>query len=157
MRGSPKIPAAAKRLEDVLQRLRDAGHRVTPQRVAILEALVTDPGHPSAERLYKAVSGRFPSMSLATVYKTLSLLKDQSEVLELGFAGQENRYDGLMPRPHPHLICTRCGQIVDPPFLDLEGLTREMAERTGFVIDHHRLDFYGLCPACQDEKRKGLR
>jgi len=134
-----------------MARLREAGHRATPQRAAILEALLADRCHPCAEKIYKAVSRRFPSMSLATVYKTLALLKEMGEVLELGFAGQENRYDGLIPRPHPHLVCTRCGEIVDPPFLDLDALTREMAAKTGYRIDHHRLDFHGLCPRCQED------
>ena len=142
------------RLEQMVSRLKARGHRMTPQRLAVFKAILAEAGHPSAEQVFRAVAGEYPSMSLATVYKTLTLLKQEGEVLELGFAGQESRYDGLIPKPHPHLVCRRCGEIVDPPFLDLEPLTRDMADRTGYRIDFHRLDFYGLCPRCQGEAAK---
>jgi Fur family peroxide stress response transcriptional regulator len=143
-----------RRLEEIAQRLRSGGHRMTPQRMAILEAIL-DGAHPSAEDIFKAVAGRYPTLSLATVYKTLALLKEEGEVLELGFGGHESRYDAVIPDPHPHLICTRCGEIVDPPFMNLDAAVRVMAERTGFRVDSHRLDFFGLCPRCQAEARSG--
>ena len=139
------------RLERLIARMRAQGHRISPQRRAILEAFLSNTGHPSVEMVFALVSRRFPSMSLATVYKTLTVLKEMDEVLELSFAGQESRFDARMPKPHPHLVCTRCGRIVDPPFIDLAAATRDMARHTGFRIERHRLDFYGLCPSCQGE------
>ena len=142
-------PAAARRYQDMLERLRAQGKRLTPQRLAILEHLSRSRAHPSAEIIFRDLSARFPSMSLATVYKTLTMLKEHGQVLELGFAGQESRFDGHIPHPHPHLVCTRCGAIVDPPEVPLEEITQAMAQATGFRILSHRLDFYGLCPACR--------
>jgi Fur family peroxide stress response transcriptional regulator len=135
----------------MVSHLQESGHRITPQRYSILKVLVESEEHPSAEDIYRKLSDIFPTMSLATVYKTLTLLKQEGEVLELGFSDLGNRYDGNKPYPHPHVICTACGAVVDPPHFDVEILTREMVLATGFTIKTHRLDFYGLCPACQEK------
>lgn len=137
------------RLEQMVQRLKDNDHRITPQRFAILKVLAHSHNHPSAEDIYSQLVELYPTMSLATVYKTIALLKLHEEVLELEFSDLGNRYDGSKPYPHPHVICTGCGAIRDPSLLDMEKLTRKMAEETGFAITAHRLDFYGLCPECR--------
>lgn len=144
-RQSPEERVAA-----MVQRLREGEHRITPQRLAILEVLATSKGHPSADEIYRQLRGSFPTMSPATVYKTLAVLKSRGEVLELEFSEQANRYDGRRPYPHPHVICTACGVVVDPSFLGLEELTSRMMAETGFVISTHRLDFFGLCPSCRN-------
>ena len=104
------------RLEKMIKVLRDAGRRITPQRLAVLKILAESSNHPSVEMIYSQVKKRFPTTSLATVYKTVTLLKELQEVLELGFAGGGSRYDGKRPFPHPHVVCTKCGAIVDPQF-----------------------------------------
>ena len=72
-------------------------------------------------------------------------------MLELEFSEWGNRYDGNRPYPHPHVICTRCGAIADSERIDLDAFASRMAGDTGYRIDAHRLDFYGLCPACQQQ------
>jgi Fur family peroxide stress response transcriptional regulator len=95
---------AATRLDELLQRLRKAGHRLTPQRVAIVRQLLERDDHPSVEQLHTAILAEFPTTSLATVYKTIHLLKQLGEVLELGFGELGSRYDGRHPpAPAPHL------------------------------------------------------
>ncbi|GAB7080955.1 transcriptional repressor [Megalodesulfovibrio paquesii] len=138
----------------MLTRLKSIGHRLTPQRMAILRELAARHDHPSVEQLHQRVLEQYPNTSLATVYKTVTLLKQAGEVLELGFSEQDNRYDGVHPLPHPHLICTRCGTILDPESPDtqraaLERMASQLAAETGFAVATFRLDFYGLCPACQ--------
>ncbi len=145
----PKEMTAEERVEQMVNRLREGEHRITPQRLGILRILANSDGHPSAEAIHGALISHYPTMSLATVYKTLSLLKQEGEVLELQFSELGNRYDGYKPYPHPHVICTDCGEIVDPSLLDMEEITGKMMAETGFKIMTHRLDFYGLCPACQ--------
>lgn len=140
-----------KRLEQIIEALRDKGHRLTPQRLAMLRIIAQSAGHPSAEQIYEQLTGDFPTTSLATVYKTLSLLKDIGEVLELNFASVGSRYDGNRPYPHPHAICARCGQILDAEFEDVAGISQEIARQTGFKITHHQLTFFGLCPQCQED------
>jgi Fur family peroxide stress response transcriptional regulator len=140
---------ARTRFEELVERLRGAGHRLTPQRVALLRLLAASDGHPSASDLYDQLHAQFPTTSLGTVYKTLNLLKDMDEVLELGFSDDDNRYDGNKPYAHPHLICIRCHRIVDPQVSMAQDLVREVAEQSGYQIVSHRLDFYGVCPDCQ--------
>jgi len=128
------------------------GLRMTPQRLAILRALVMHPGHPTVEELHRSLLPQFSSMSLATVYKTISLLKGLGEVLELEFSSRDNRFDGHNPHPHPHLICTGCGRGLDPLVPDLAGMISDLSQRTGFSVTSHRLDFYGLCPDCRNKR-----
>jgi Fur family peroxide stress response transcriptional regulator len=139
------------RLDQMIKVLKEKGRRLTPQRLAVLNILAKSKGHPSVETIYETVKATFPTTSLATVYNTVNLLKDAHEVLELGFHNLGSRYDGNKPYPHPHAICTGCGEIVDPDCPSLEGLTQEMANRTGFNITHHQVYFFGLCPRCQQK------
>lgn len=137
------------RLDQLIQTLKERGHRLTPQRLAVLKVLAQSPNHPSVEEVHQLVRRDFPTTSLATIYKTVHLLKEMGEILELGFAEWGSRYDGRRPYPHPHVICTQCGAVVDPDFPGMAEMARDMAEKTGFFITHHRLDFFGLCPRCR--------
>ncbi len=139
------------RLDKMITALKEAGRRITPQRLAVLKILARSTDHPSVEEIFQVVKQDFPTTSLATIYKTVSLLKELGEVLELGFSDWGNRYDGNRPYPHPHVICTRCGAIVDPLFPAMEDMANEIEELSGYRLTHHRIDFFGLCPRCQKE------
>ena len=138
------------RFEELVAKLREQEHRLTPQRIALLRLLAASDGHPSASQLYEQMKDQFPTTSLGTVYKTLNVLKEIDEVLELGFSGDDNRYDGKRPYPHPHLICIRCQKILDPEVSLAQSLIQEVAQSSGYQVVGHRLDFYGLCPDCQE-------
>ena len=144
-------PDAQARIDAMLAKLKSRDFRITPQRYAVLQILAASHDHPSVSEIYEAVRIKFPTTSLATVYKTVSLLKDIDEVLELGFHDGNNRYDGTRPFPHPHVICTQCKKIMDPELAGLEDLSAEMSLMTGYRIISHRLDFFGLCPDCQKQ------
>jgi Fur family peroxide stress response transcriptional regulator len=135
------------RLNDLLGSLKNAGHRITPQRLAILRILAESREHPSVDQIYRQVRENFPTTSLATVYNTLERLKEIDEVLELPFGGG-NRYDGRNPSRHPHLVCTVCGRIEDLS-IDLTPTEADVAASSGYSRVHHRLEFYGVCPHCQ--------
>ena len=135
------------RLDDLVAKMKSAGHRITPQRLAIAKIVVESGEHPSVEQIYRQVRKDFPTTSLATVYNTLERLKEMGEVLELPFSGG-SRYDGLNPHPHPHLRCTVCGAIEDLD-INLGPAAQEVAARKGYADVHHRLEFYGVCPRCQ--------
>lgn len=137
------------RLQQMIERLKKSEFRITPQRYAVLNVLAKSPDHPSAESIHAELIDHYPTMSLATVYKTINLLKREGEILELEFSDLGNRYDGKKPYPHPHVICTECGKIIDPSQFNLDEITSKMMEETGFKILTHRLDFYGICPGCQ--------
>jgi Fur family transcriptional regulator, peroxide stress response regulator len=140
------------RLEKMLAKLRSHDFRITPQRLAILRILSVSEDHPSAEQVYEKVKINFPTTSLATVYKTIALLKELNEILELGFPDTGNRYDGNKPFPHPHFICVKCGKIVDPELSCLDEVVKEMSKNTGCTILHHRMDFFGVCAECRDAR-----
>jgi Fur family peroxide stress response transcriptional regulator len=140
------------RLEELTRRLRERGFRLTPQRMAVLKILAASQGHPSVEQIYNQVKPDFPMTSLGTIYKTVALLKEMGEVLELGFSDDGNRYDGNKPYPHPHLVCIKCKTILDPEIPTLAILPQEIGEKTGYQIVSHRLDFYGICPRCQEKE-----
>jgi Fur family peroxide stress response transcriptional regulator len=139
---------AQTRLQEIIAKLKARGNRITPQRVAVLRILAASADHPSVEQIYELVRKDFPTTSIASVYKTIELLKEAGEVLELEFAGG-NRYDGSRPYPHPHLVCIRCRRIVDPEMVGLDDFSKQLAERTGYRIVNERLDFFGVCPECQ--------
>lgn len=145
------------RFQEMLGRLKQNGLRLTPQRMAIVRILAGSTAHPSVEQIHTAVRQNFPTTSLATVYKTVSMLKEMGEVMELGFGDSRNRYDANQPFTHPHLICTHCRQITDAHPATLHHLAEELARKSGYRILNHRLDFYGICPACQTkEPRTGV-
>lgn len=135
----------------MLDKLRSLDFRITPQRLAVLRILSASEDHPTAEQIFEKVKTEFPTTSLATIYKTIALLKSLNEVLELGFPDGSNRYDGNKPFPHPHVVCVRCRKIMDPELISLDELKDEISKKTGFRIQHHRLDFFGLCRECQED------
>jgi len=133
----------------IIQKLKRKGFRLTPQRFAVVKILANNEEHLSAQEIYERVKKDIPFTSFATIYRTVALLRDMGEVMELGFADEGNRYDGARPYPHPHLVCIQCKKILDPKVPSLEELPRKLAKKTGFQILNHRLDFFGLCPECQ--------
>jgi Fur family peroxide stress response transcriptional regulator len=141
-----------RRFEIITQKLRDNGYKITPQRLAIAKILAKSEGHPSVENIHAQIKKDFPTMSLATVYKNILLIKSLGEVLELGFPDGSNRYDGNKPYPHPHVICIKCKKIVDLDLDSLDEMKKEVALETDFKILNHRLDFFGICSNCMSEK-----
>ena len=146
------------KLTVLVNTLKKRGHRITPQRMAILRIFTESEEHPSVEQVYERIRPDYPMTSLATVYKTVVLLKEEGEILELGFANGRSRYDAKKPYPHPHLICVRCQRILDPEIGTLETLPLELSRKYGYQIVSHRLDIYGICPECQAiEPKEGGR
>ena len=142
------IANSKERFDSILKKLKENNHKLTPQRLAIIKILANSEGHPNVEKIYEKLQADFPTMSLATVYRNVMILKSLGEVLELGFPDGSNRYDGNKPYPHPHVICTKCKKIIDPDLTTLKDMTTEVADETGFKILTHRLDFFGVCRDC---------
>ena len=132
----------------MLSRLREQAFRITPQRLAIMEVLSVSEDHPNVEQIHEKITKDFPITSSATIYNTINVLKSLDEILELGFADKGARYDGAKPYPHPHVICTECGRIVDPEHIITDDLSLRISEETGYKITRHQLDFFGSCPDC---------
>ena len=139
-------------LERTVRYLRERGVRITPQRQAILEYLDQTDSHPTAETIHKWLSSRMKGISLATVYNILHLYRDLGIVMELSYGDMSSRYDGNFVN-HYHITCRDCGGVFDY-HRDLVVGIEERAERdTGFKDVIHRVEFVGVCPGCQTEKK----
>jgi len=140
------------RFDLIIRKLKANGQKLTPQRLAIVKTLIHSEGHPTVEMIYEQLRETFPTMSLATVYRNVLMIKSLGEVLELGFPDGSNRYDGKKPYPHPHAVCIQCKKIIDPDVESLANMTETVAKQTGFKIVSHRLDFFGICPECLQQR-----
>lgn len=134
-------------LKEALDTLKVSGVRITPQRHAILEYLINSMAHPTADEIYKALEGKFPNMSVATVYNNLRVFKDVGLVKELTYRDSSSRFD-FTTHDHYHAICESCGKIVDFQYPGLDEVEQFASHVTGFKVSHHRLEVYGLCPDC---------
>jgi len=128
--------------------LRAAGHRLTPQRRAIIQYLAATETHPTARRIREEVGKTRPSLSLATVYNTLGTLLRLGLIKLLEF-GEENRVETNLT-PHINLVCTGCDRIIDFPEGKLYS-PQDLLEKTGFQVLDFRLEYYGLCRDCREK------
>lgn len=139
------------RLQMAIHTLKQSGVRITPQRHAVLEYLLTSRTHPTADEIYRALEGKFPNMSVATVYNNLRILKEIGLVQELTYGDDSSRFDSNTEF-HYHIICKDCGKIVDFHYPTLDEIESLAAKVTGFEISHHRMELYGTCKECADIK-----
>jgi Fur family transcriptional regulator, peroxide stress response regulator len=144
------VPADEVRVNQLVERFQAAGHRLTPQRRAVLRLLATTRVHPTVEQIHAAVVAGHPGIGLATVYNTLELLEGLGEVLTLDLGEGRRRYDARRPEPHLHVVCTACGRVDDVEGVSVEQLPAAVASRTGYHVVDYRFDVRGVCPACQD-------
>jgi Fur family transcriptional regulator, peroxide stress response regulator len=138
---SAKINAA-------IDNLKSVGVRITPQRHAILEHLIQSMSHPTADEIYKALEGKFPNMSVATVYNNLRVFKEAGLVKELTYGDSSSRFD-CVTTDHYHIICDSCGKIVDFHYPGLDEVESLAESVTGFDVGRHRMEIYGVCPDCK--------
>ena len=133
----------------VVQQLRQGGVRVTPQRLAIAEAVLNSTDHPTVQQIHERVQQHFPSMTLATVYSTLGVLSRSGLIQELPFAKQ-SRYESNVS-PHVNLVCIGCGNIADADDSSeiIVRLRDQVSNETRFRVMWQRVDFHGWCRTCQ--------
>ena len=140
----------------IIEALRKKGYKATSQRIAICRFALRSRDHPTAQSVYREVKPVHPTVSLATIYKTLHVLKELRLVQELAFVDGETRFDSYM-EPHANLVCRRCGNISD---ID-DPMTREMvarvAARARFTLIGQRLDIYGICQRCSHRTKPASR
>ena len=143
------MTVSEQQLEEAIDTLKESGVRITPQRHAVLDFLLNSKEHPTADEIYKALEGKFPNMSVATVYNNLRVLKEIGLVRELTYGDSSSRFD-CDTTEHYHIICEDCGKIVDfyyPTLDEVESLAEQV---TGFEVSHHRMELYGTCPDCKE-------
>ena len=128
------------------------GHNLkhTKQREAILDVFLTLKGHTTSEELYQKVRAQHPNIGYTTVYRTMKLLCEAGLAQEASFDGI-TRYE-IAHEHHDHLVCMRCGKIIEFECEMIEGAQRNIAERYGFRILRHRHELYGHCQECQQKR-----
>lgn len=139
-------------MQEAVAVLRDKGFKATPQRMAVYDALRAALTHPHAEDLYKELQPKYPTMSLATVYKSLEALcaAGLAQVIRIG--DEACRYDANTSC-HAHVCCTCCGRVEDVSNADGRELAAEIEAQTHYELMGRQLYFYGICPICRKDKR----
>ena len=137
-------------LKDALDTLKSTGVRITPQRLAILEYMISSMSHPTADDIYRALEPNFPNMSVATVYNNLRVFREAGLVKELPFGDSSSRFD-FVTNDHYHIICQDCGTIVDFHYPALDEVEHVASHVTGFQVNSHRMEIYGKCPSCANK------
>ncbi|MBI3960006.1 MAG: transcriptional repressor [Chloroflexi bacterium] len=128
-------------------RLRAAGYRLTPARLAVLAVVETSHAHLTPALVLDEAKTHAPQIGRATVYRTLELLTELG-VLRPIYLGDGGVYFIRAEGGHHHLVCTGCGQMVEFDECMAEEMIHDLQERFGFQIDSHLLEFHGRCPAC---------
>jgi Fe2+ or Zn2+ uptake regulation protein len=137
--------------EDLINQLREKGLKLTPQRLAIIDALVKNcKAHPGASLIYKDARKKAKSVSLSTVYAALKEFSEKGLIKSLEFDRMENRYDGNLSE-HINLICESCGTILDYN-LPATVEPKDIARKSGFVVTEARMEYYGHCRDCLKRK-----
>ena len=130
--------------------LKEIGLKVTPQRQAILNLLQGNQNHPSAETIYSDISKRYPGISFATVYNTLSKLTDAGEIRELDIDPNKKGFDPCRT-PHAHFYCKGCGEVFD--IACDTSLPLNIKKIAGHYLDSIQLNFRGVCKDCRRKRR----
>ena len=137
--------------QELIQEMRRLGIRVTAQRLAVAEVMLSSYDHPAAPTVYERVQAHFPHITMSTVYNTIHVLAKGGFIQPLSFP-DGTRYDAN-PSPHANLVCVQCRAIVDA--MDDEGwvgrLREQVTGKGGFQVMSQRVDFYGVCTSCADD------
>ncbi len=127
-------------MERLAEILKTKKLKVTPQRLAIYKVLYDTTAHPTAEDIYNALRKTHPTMSLATVYKTLDALKKADLATELNIGDDSSRYDATV-KSHPHMVCFECGKVMDLHTDSLASFIEQVQEETDFDIYSEKVYF----------------
>jgi len=130
--------------------LRSHGFRLTPQRLAIMQALSDADCHLTPGEVYQRVAKVMPGLTEATVYRTLNFLTAQGLALAAHVGSGQLVYE-IAGHDHHHLICRRCGRAQEIEHTSLQPLYEHFQASTGYQIDSIHVTFFGLCPDCQAE------
>ena len=141
-------PASAPGIDDLSQMLRDAGLRVTRQRLAVLEALV-ELAHADTDSVIHAVRRELPEVSHQAVYDSLRTLTSAGLARRIQPTGSVARYEARVGDNHHHVVCRGCGFVADVDCAVGEAPCLGASSTNGFVIDEAEVTYWGLCPDCQ--------
>lgn len=124
------------------------GLKYSKQREIILQALIDDPMHPTADDIYRVVRLKEPKISLGTVYRNLNQLAEMGYIIKIPMSGGSDRFDAKM-YPHMHLVCSSCGDVMDMKCDFTEPLCKSVEEKSGYSIKPNDIVLSGLCCECK--------
>ena len=119
--------------------------KATPQRLEIVNVLSTH-GHMNVNELYSTLLIKFPSISLATIYKNINIMLEKGFLLEVKLLGQKNVFE-LVKDNHSHVACMKCSDVIDID-LNIESIVNEVKKRSNYKLESNSLIFNGVCPRC---------
>lgn len=142
-----EMETAKQKLEDYL---RQEGHRVTPERFEVLDAVMTASGHFDADELFFNLKKNGSKVSRATVYNTLDILETCDLVFKTRLKDHGSRYEKAFGRAHhDHLVCVQCGKIVEFTDDNIERSQEAVAKKFKFRLISHSHQIFGVCPDCK--------
>jgi Fur family peroxide stress response transcriptional regulator len=130
-------------------KIRGFGRRITPARHAVLDALSTRGEHLTAEDVFKASSRRYPNIGLATVYRTLAVLKEMGMVKDHALGESHAHFETVPETPHYHFTCQKCGQVVEFDAPQVKQVVHALSEREGLQVTDVHLFLSGYCAKCR--------
>ena len=130
-------------------------YRMTAPRRAVARLIADRAGHFSAADLVKDARARRLTIGRATIFRTLDVLADLDLVERIDLPSGEHAYVACEPSHHHHLVCSGCGRSEDIDDAGMRAVVRDVAKRTGFRIDDHRLELFGRCPECLAAEPRG--
>jgi Fur family peroxide stress response transcriptional regulator len=139
----------------IINILRQKGYKATPQRIAICRFALQSRDHPTAQRIYEEVRKVHPTVSLATVYKTLQILTEHGLIQELDLPETQARFDSNV-EPHINMVCVRCGNIQDRNDPAARKMVAVITVKAGFTLKGQRLDVYGICKTCYAKTARNI-
>jgi len=132
------------------EELKRKGYKLTGPRKAIINYLAESQEHPDMQQIFAGIRAEYPSIGMATLYRTLGLLLELDILRAITVKKNQLRYELKKPGDHHHhLVCTECSQILEFGSCSFKHISSEIETVTRYSIEYHNLEAYGLCPQCQ--------
>ena len=141
----------------ILTALDRAGYRLTEPRRAVASLIAERDGTFTAADLVGDARRRRLGLGRATVFRALEVLAELDAVDRIDLPSGEHAYVACEPLHHHHVVCSRCRRVTEIADEGLRAVVREIARRTGYRVDDHRLELFGLCPDCQELDQPAAR
>lgn len=135
-----------------IESVRDHGHRLTSQRRLVLEIINESQSHLDVETIYLQAKQRDNRISLATVYRSLALLKEIGLIVEHSLGEDHAHFETAQQQPHYHFTCEKCGRVIEFNAPEIEKIIRTLSRTRNFEIKEVHFFLSGICDACQQDK-----
>jgi Fur family transcriptional regulator, ferric uptake regulator len=135
--------------ETIVNALDDAGYRLTEPRRALAGLIGSRDGHFTADELVTVSRTRRLGVGRATVFRSLDILTELGVIERLDLPSGEHAFVACEPSHHHHVVCSRCGRSTDVGDSGIARVLEEVGRRSGYRIERHRLELFGMCPSCQ--------